>query len=87
MNIRNHQTGEIIPLIRDMVAEHPDWVYEQCLDLDEPSDELWDLRLQNMLDQYDISDFADNGWERDVCGITYDADEIAEYEESQHPLA
>ena len=83
MNIRNHQTGEIIPLIRDVVAEHPEWVYEQCLDLDEPSDELWDLRLQNMLDQYDISDFADHEWDRDVCGITYDADEIADYEGGQ----
>lgn len=61
LQIRNHQTGEIIILSRDVRTTHPDWVHSQC----ETESEA---ELQRVIDQIDESEYAGAG--EDSCGIS-----------------
>jgi hypothetical protein len=63
-SIRNHQTGEVIELIRDVCTEHPEWVHQQCGTESESE-------LQHMLDQMSSEDYAKG---QDGFGIGFHAD-------------
>lgn len=62
ITIRNHETGEVIPISRDVTVEHPQWVHDQCETTSEEG-------LQAMLDCMNVADFDAAGGERDDCGI------------------
>ncbi len=76
--IVHEKTGERIALSRDVCAEHPQWVHEQCGTTSEGE-------LQSCLDQYDIRCYYDSDGDHkgpDICGISMvfdDAAEAAEY--------
>jgi hypothetical protein len=65
MQITNAQTGERETLSRDVCAEHPEWVHDQCGTESEGE-------LQAMLDQYDVRYYYDSDGEHkgpDILGI------------------
>lgn len=57
ITITNQQTGEKIPILRDVCAEHPQWVHDQC----ETGSEV---ELQHYLDGMNVMD-----WYRDGCHL------------------
>lgn len=67
LHIRNHETGAVEPLARDVRARHSDWVHRQ-LGTRSESD------LQHALDQMSIEEFAAHPGAEDEAGIFVPAD-------------
>lgn len=61
--VTNRETGETIPIERDVTHRHPAWVLNQC-ECETESD------LQETIDQYDADDFLAVGNSPDIYGVS-----------------
>lgn len=67
--IRNHVTGQIVPLSRDARTGYPNWIHEQLHDADDfaPTPHYSDERLEREIESIYGDDCVGKG--RDCCGV------------------
>ena len=65
LKIKNFETGETAPVVRDVSHQHPAWVHEQCGTASE-------AEFQQMLDQTSEAEYLKNPGAEDCAGVYWD---------------
>jgi len=72
LRIKNHQTGEVEKLVRDVRHKHSDWVHAQLGTESE-------AELQLFLDNCILAEFAANPDREDTAGVFMSSEDAADY--------